>query len=95
MLFNTRENKSVIRGTTMTVTLVMFCTPGREGAANLRNCRALRRAERDGETLVWAEKGILYRAAMKASGPADGVPDWSMHGHGEQLGSPRFQLWDR
>jgi hypothetical protein len=27
--------------------------------------------ERDGETLVWAEKGVLYRAAVKATGPAE------------------------
>jgi len=28
-------------------------------------------ADLDGSTLVWAEKGILYRASMKPSGPAD------------------------
>jgi hypothetical protein len=27
-------------------------------------------AERDGSTLVWAEKGILYRAIVNSSGPA-------------------------
>ena len=28
-------------------------------------------AERDGEALVWAEKGVLYRALVDAAGPAD------------------------
>jgi hypothetical protein len=28
-------------------------------------------AERDGSDLVWAERGVLYRAAMTASGPAE------------------------
>ena len=28
-------------------------------------------AERDGEALVWAEKGVLYRALVKPAGPAD------------------------
>jgi hypothetical protein len=46
----------------------------------LLECKKWEWAERDGDTLVWAEAGVLYRAPVAAAGPRAARPLMDFNG---------------
>jgi hypothetical protein len=42
-----------------------------QGQKALLECKQWEWAERDGDTLVWAKKGVLYRAEVGREGPGE------------------------